>query len=446
INGELPKQIDAAILSALAKSPQKRPPSATAFITALSLPLVEEQRKRTNIRKIKLVSTIVVAILAITAIIEHSFELSLLWRRIQVSLGWVQSRQQARSYSSLKLVSLTDGKQFPLANSPIVKASTISAPLFQTRFSPDGSLLAIYSQPLSQIPFNENLALVEKHIQTLTIWSVTAPSKLLDIKIENFDAVHDFQFSPDGRQLAIASLNEVQIVETATGQLLHRITTLENNSLVRFVPNRDDLLLIASARRPQVKVGSVALYPVDKRNSLISLWQIKGDKHGDILHQYGELEALLTIPTAKGFAVLMQWYITEMEPTRRIELWQIGEKPLRINQWMANTYAHMTIAPDSSKFALSLSNTHVIEVDMRSGEMVKEHTLSASDDFVSLRYNQQGQLLLLTSTKIKSLNTDSQVYLAPSKAFIHDLRPSNNNLLIESVESKNEISPYDAAP
>ncbi|KAF0248646.1 MAG: serine/threonine protein kinase bacterial, partial [bacterium] len=436
-NPELPKMVDEAILSALNKDPKDRPSSAREFAASFGAYLNEQKRKRASVSRIVFVATIIVLVLGVSAIVNNWYWFENNWQSVKVVFGWVEQNKSYRSYSKLKLVWPSSGKEVVLATSNPVKASMLTIQQFIARFSSDGSLVAIYQQPV-QTPFNQqsNLRNQESQSQKVELWNTFENKKIHQINLEKFDPICDLRFSQDSKLLAISGLNEVRIIDISNSSQLYSLTTLENNDYIRFLSSKENLLVVASVRRPQVKVGVSITYPIEKQSSVVSLWHLsKNQKPTEIVNQYGKIEFIETIPSENGFLGLIQWHISKKEPKRRIELWGLTDKASLKNQWDVIGDGGAAITADGSKIALHLSPSRIVEFSPSSGEEIKEYSYSLNPKLKTayLFYDKDNNLVIATPERLENLTQGKLIYKPPSNSFFVDFTPATEALLVESV-------------
>ena len=171
-NPELPKVVDEAILRALNKDPKDRPASAKEFAVSFGAYLAEQKRKRASVNRIVFGAAIIVSVLGISAMVNNWFWFENNWQAVKVAFGWAEQNKSYRSYSKLKLVWPASGKELVLATSNPVKASMLTIQQFIAKFSSDGSLVAVYRQPV-QTSFNQqpNLRNQGNQSQKVELWN-----------------------------------------------------------------------------------------------------------------------------------------------------------------------------------------------------------------------------------------------------------------------------------
>ncbi|MBI4850540.1 MAG: serine/threonine protein kinase [Acidobacteria bacterium] len=423
----LPKSVEEAVFRALAKEPSERPSSAREFALALGSHLTEEKRKKASIRKILSVSFIISLALAISAIVSNWAIIEDNWDNLKTSYRGEVKEKSYLSYSKLKLVSLSSSKEFELATSNAIKASKITSEQFVAHFSTDGNLVAFLQPPKS----------TKNNSQKIEIWSVDEHKKLNEFSIDNFYPIYDLQFSENSKLIAVSGLNEIYIINTLTGTHINKLTTLENNNYVRFIS--DDTLLVASVRRPQIRVGISVTYPLEKRNSLISLWRISdGQKISDIFNQYGDIESLNIATTKSATNIVLQLLVSEKEPKGRIDQWEITKTAVLKHQWQVQNKGAVAIMTGGNKVALGLSPSYIIEIDPISGEKIKDYNIADLSKTGILHYDKNGHLLTATTACLWDLNEESCVYSPLPNTSILDFAPATRSLLVETVVSSLE--------
>lgn len=416
---QLPVSVDAAVMRALAKSPAERPASARQFAQALGAHLSERRRNRAIVRKIAIATAIAVIVFGVSATVNNWHWVRDRWQGIKQTMGWTRAPVKMVSYAQLKLISLTDGKETVLASSPPVKASQIDSEQFIARFSPDSHLLAICAK---RPP--------EGQRQIIELWQMQHHEKRREIVVEDLDPLHDLQFSPDGKALLAASLNEIRLFSIDDGRQIDTVTTLENNDYCRLAAG-GELLLVASVRRPAVKTGVTLSYPLKKMNSLVSLWRRKdGKKLADIAHAYGEIEAVAV--SADGQRALLQWRVQERRPARRIELWELSSSGAqRQKSWPVDGSGGLAIAPRADKAALQLSPTTIVEVELLSSAVLTTHTVKSPPR--RLHYRRDGSLIAVTTAEIINLTDDSLIRTLSARESVLELTADGDSLVLEDV-------------
>ncbi|MEW6732035.1 MAG: serine/threonine-protein kinase [Acidobacteriota bacterium] len=416
---ELPKLVDDAVLSALAKTPEQRPASAQAFAAALGAYLVEERRKRASMRKIMIATAIIAAGLALSAVVSSFDVIHEWWGSAKLMLGWGETSKSFISYSQLKLVWLATGKERLLAVSPPIASKRLSNAQFIFRSSPDGRYLALCSL-LTRPP-------------NLELWDLSKGEKLYTAALNKLpDRVRDLSFSQDSQYLVIASLNQVYLLDTATGQQTAQVTTFEPNDYTAVLVGKDRVLLTGAVRRPflEARISSLSS-PLREVNSLVSLWQIgNGHKQKDLTQQYGEIEQL---HTSAGLA-LIQWRISEQEPMRRLELWDLTKGTL-LQQWQVTGHGGAAISTDGTHLALRLQPTLLLEFQLASLAQVKEYHLSplVSAQTIKLCYSINNHLLMSGRTSVENLTEDKILYKTNQGILNCQLLPNGDLLLVESM-------------
>ncbi|MEW6733670.1 MAG: protein kinase [Acidobacteriota bacterium] len=419
---ELPPCIDTAVLSALAKIPNKRPSTAGAFARALDAPLSEARRRQANLRKIVRLSAAVAAVLIATAIISNWLTIEQYWYSLKVSLGIVARQQVFETFSALKLIRPASSQEI-LLSATTSTIFTATEPPADTK--PLGEFKAKFSDDNRWFAFTR----LQDYPPRIEIWNSVESKKIFDIQLSELKTeIRDLYFSSDGKRLIIACLNQVCVLDTATGQQ-QRIITLERNDRVRIGMSKTAVLLSASIYRPtaEARLGSVS-YPLHETNSRVSLWQLdNGEKLLDLTHKYGEIESV----RVSGSWALLQWHVDEQEPTRRVELWDLLTGTLK-REWSLTGTGGIAIDATGRHLAIRIEPTRVIEFELESQQIIKEYVLPLQLAEQAIRlYYANNHLLIAGNIDIQDLSEGKRTYLSNDTAIILDLAEDGNLLLLE---------------
>src|SRR5262249_28171267 len=171
------------------------------------------------------------------------------------------------------------------------------------------------------------------------------------------------------------------VYEMETEKRIRSLETFENNDYVQFLSSDSKQLIVASVRRPFIEMGIEGIrYPLRETNSLVSLWKIDdAGKLYDLTREYGEMETIKTINNDKGSFILIQWRISQGEPSRKIELWELRNTATLKREWTVTGLGGIACSVDGNRVALRLEPARVIEYDPRSDRTLREISLNEPD-------------------------------------------------------------------
>lgn len=310
--------------------------------------------------------------------------------------------------ATIKLRDAASGEEMSkLAGAPnIIEGSSLSfvdvIPM-NVAYSPDGTILASKSR-----------------YSSIILWDISGRKELRTIQTNEEDAFQ-ILFSPDGKQLALASLKDIDVWNTATGELIHTISLgnishgydTSTDSLA-FSPNGD---ILATGGQE----GTLKLYSV-----------LAGELLGVLNPEFGSIYNITfnpdgTILAASGGRYDCQTGLNECG----IALWDMQtQKPIWRNVDFPSVVNQVVFSPDGSELAavdkvgnigMGASTARVwSSKDLLSGSVVAP--LYESKVFTPVLYNQDGVLLSLATTPETEELTP--VYLEKFQPSLWDIKNS----------------------
>jgi serine/threonine protein kinase len=418
----LSKSVDEAILNALAKSLAERTSSAKNFVLELSKDLENEKRQKENLRRIAIGSMIAASLVLVITTFVNPSNRALIASYLSGTNSVEEKDLIANYYSSLKLVSLVNKKELVLSkttNISLRKEQIFeyqTSRHFLTKFSIDGKLLAVLQPSKGE----------------LSVWNVETNKLLYKANVEKFaDRVTNLCFSSDNQQLMFAAVNKLFILNANDGSLIKTIDNFERN--IFLYPLKKEQFLVASLRHPVLEqLISGNRYPLDETNSLISIWNNE-NKVSEILQKYGQIKKISLVESKEGFLMLVDWLISEKEPTKKIELWFLAENnPKLIESWPTNENGMATISNNGEKVALYLSEKEVIEIDLATKKEIGKHKI-ASAPLIALFYDKGGNLITVTPNSIKDISSNEVNYPLAKNSQLLEANGDNKFITLQSL-------------
>lgn len=414
----IPKQVEDAIFFALAKKPNERPKSALEFADLFSAYLREKQQKKARIKTFLTWSlTIFTIVIVITTIYQSKLLLREYYYQITASLGWKVPITIVKRHSVVNLVDIKSHQEKIIASteSEEIDVSALSQQnpgRFQAQFSLDNQLFILHN-------FNEDVVEVWDSLKKEKIYQISQdllPNRLVGAS-----------FSSNGQFIILTGLNRINILDTKTGKLINKITTYQRNDYLVTFPIDPNQFILASIQHPVLEQRlSGNFYPLEETSSLLSIWNISSSqKLKELTQQFGEIEFIYT---AKDLA-LIQWHVSENEPSRRVELWNINGTLLE--KWDITGLGGASIAYDASKIGFAISSNKIIEFDLNLKKIIQEHNISSNTKIRKIVYDQNNLLNIITSKYISELNTNTEYYQQQPNVSILDWSKTNNLVLVE---------------
>lgn len=422
---DIPKQVEDAVLCALAKEPELRPQSAMEFFNLFSSYLTEKQRKKARLHTIMRWSIAISALcLMISTIVGSRSLIKEYYYQAISNLGGDKIQKVIKGHSIVKLINtVTEQETILVTTQPeVISSFTLAQGIptrFNARFSKDGQLAVLYW-------VNENTTQIE-------IWDVVKAKKLYEISKDIMpDRFRSVEFSSDSKYIVLSAFNKISIVESETGKLVNQIVTYERNDYLQISSNTPNLLMLGSLRKPIVEHRlATTSYPLDATSSLLSIWDINNNrKNLDLSQQFGEIEFIYASSSKINDLVLVQWRVAEQEPSRYIEVWDF--KGVLKEKWQVTGVGGGAISPDGNKVALQLSPLHIVEFDLNLKKQIQEYDLQATSHLEKISYDQDGMLSIITDDYIKELTTGKYFYKPPAKVAVIDWAKSTNMVLVET--------------
>lgn len=418
IVSNIPKQVEDAVFFALAKKPNERPKSALEFANLFSAYLREKQQKKARIKTFLVWSiTIFTIVIIITTLYQSKLLLKEYYYQITASLGWKVPITIIKRHSVINLVNTKSNQEKIIATteSEEIDVSALSQQnpgRFQAQFSLDNQLFILHN-------FNENVVELWDSLKQEKIYTIAQdllPNRLVGAN-----------FSSDGQFIILKGLNRINILDTKTGKLINKITTYQRNDYLVTFPADPNQFILASIQRPVLEQRlSGVFYPLEETSSLLSIWNISNNqKIKELTQQFGEIEFIYT---AKDLA-LIQWHVSENEPSRRIELWNING--ILLEKWDITGLGGASITQDASKVAFAISSNKIIEFDLNLKKITQEHNIPLKTKISKIVYDQNNLLNIITSKYISELNTNTEYYQQQPNISVLDWSKTNNLVLVE---------------
>ncbi len=433
------KSTEDAVLKALSKTAEERPSSLT-FSKALAANLLEQERKKNNIKKILRIGLAAAVILSITGIITNWGYVSSIFYSASANAGIVKKNSDYKIYSQLKFISLETNKEKIIATTNPIKLENAKV-ILPTSENNDEELVDSLSQN-SENSQNKFLVQVSRDGQfiayapkqekksKLVVWNLLENKQVWSLALKELPReLKNLEFSQNGENLLFSSVNYVYSQDLKNQKKIST-TTLEENTLADFASPTFDKILVASVRQPVSRITlSGEKYSLSETNSILSFWQVGGAKLLDLVHKKGKIESINTVVTTDKTLFLVQWELSEKEPTRQIELWDLSDKSIK-QQWMVTGSGGFAIAKDGKKIALKLEPNKITELDITTFQQIKEYALG-KQLIKQLAYLDSGDLLAISDNKVENLTQTKTLYSANENTII--LTAMEKGIITETI-------------